>query len=169
MIDRQIPPQSLPEVLWGDRWRFASIMAGDITEVFSGRAIPIKHLPEEFFPLNLGISSTTAIPGTIVYGGRQSMQLARWLAERKPLSVTYVAAEVEAGGGLLLEADCRWILATFSDREVAEAAAIYEMRKKLSQGLHFLIVQPDDSGMTYSGFWLLRSLKEPPLAIVHED
>jgi hypothetical protein len=46
-------------------------------------------------------------------------------------------------------------VATFEDREVAAAAANYEQRKQLSQGLHFLLVQPDESGMTYSGFWLL--------------
>ncbi|NEQ67039.1 MAG: DUF1092 family protein, partial [Symploca sp. SIO2D2] len=25
-------------------------------------------------------------------------------------------------------------------------------------GLHFLLVQPDDSGMTYTGFWLLQNI-----------
>jgi hypothetical protein len=165
MADPQKPPQPLPEFLWGDRWRFAAIMAGDIIESFAERAIPIKQMPEAFFPINIPIASTTAVPGTIVYGGRQSMQLARWLAEQKPLRINYVGAEIEMGGGLLLETEdvqghtCgdRWILATFKDKEVTEAATVYEMRKKQSQGLHFLIVQPDDSGMTYSGFWLLRS------------
>nr|WP_317106120.1 Tab2 family RNA-binding protein [Chroococcidiopsis sp. SAG 2025] len=35
-------------------------------------------------------------------------------------------------------------------------AQIYAQRQQQSQGLHFLLVQPDDSGMTYTGFWLLR-------------
>ncbi|HEY9750428.1 MAG TPA: Tab2 family RNA-binding protein, partial [Allocoleopsis sp.] len=50
----------------------------------------------------------------------------------------------------------RWVLATFEDAEVRAAAQAYEQRKQAAQGLHFLLVQPDDSGMTYSGFWLLQ-------------
>jgi hypothetical protein len=153
----QNPPQLLPEILWGDRWRFATLVAGDITEIFAERVIPVKSIPQELLPLNLGIASNAIVSGTIFYGGKQSMRLARWLEEQNPKNITYIAAEIATGGGLLIEADDRWILATFDDREVAEAARAYEMRKKQNRGLHFFIVQPDDSGMTYSGFWLLRS------------
>ncbi len=47
---------------------------------------------------------------------------------------------------LILEASLadRWILATFADEKVSAA------------GLYFLLVQPDDSGMTYTGLWLLQ-------------
>ncbi|MGB3692248.1 MAG: Tab2 family RNA-binding protein, partial [Spirulinaceae cyanobacterium] len=60
-------------------------------------------------------------------------------------------------GGLILAGGLvdRWIVATFEDEEVARAAKAYEERKQASQGLHFLLIQPDDSGMTTSGFWLL--------------
>jgi hypothetical protein len=54
----------------------------------------------------------------------------------------------------------RWILVTFEDAEVAQAAQVYEQRKQQSQGLHFLLVQPDDSGITYTGFWLLQYSRE---------
>jgi hypothetical protein len=59
---------------------------------------------------------------------------------------------------LVLEAGLadRWILATFADEEVTNAGKLYQQRKQLSRGLHFLLVQPDDSGMTHSGFWLLQ-------------
>ncbi|MHC5721400.1 MAG: Tab2 family RNA-binding protein, partial [Nostoc sp.] len=40
---------------------------------------------------------------------------------------------------------------------VTTAAQAFEQLKQQSRGLHFLLVQPDDSGMTYSGFWLLRA------------
>jgi len=52
----------------------------------------------------------------------------------------------------------RWILATFTDAEVTTAGKLYQQRKRLSHGLHFLVVQPDKSGMTYSGFWLLQDV-----------
>lgn len=52
----------------------------------------------------------------------------------------------------------RWVMATFEDSEMAAAAQTYQQRKQLIKGLNFLLVQPDDSGMTYSGFWLLQDV-----------
>ena len=71
------------------------------------------------------------------------------------MALNYVAGEP---AGLILAAGLveRWIVATFEDQEVVAAAKAYEQRKQLSQRLHFLLVQPDNSGMTYSGFWLLQ-------------
>ncbi|MBD2337340.1 Tab2/Atab2 family RNA-binding protein [Calothrix sp. FACHB-156] len=150
------PPAPLPENLWGEQWRFATLSAGDVETAFSDRPIPILHLPEFLKPLNLGLPSTAPVPGVVIYGGRQSMRLARWLHEARPASLNYIAG---APDGLVLEAGLadRWIVATFEDAEVAAAAKAYQQRQQLSQGLHFLLVQPDDSGMTYSGFWLLQA------------
>jgi hypothetical protein len=148
------PPAPLPENLWGDKWRFATIPAGDIVDEFTERPIPVLQIPEFLKPINLGLASTIPIPGVVIYGGRQSMRLARWLQEANPVTLNYIAG---APDGLILEAGLadRWILATFEDEEVAAAAKVYAQRKQVSKGLHFLLVQPDDSGMTYSGFWLL--------------
>ena len=150
------PPVPLPENLWGDRWRFASIPAGDIEEGFAQRPIPILQMPNQLLPLQLGLASTVAVPGVVIDGGRQSMPLARWLQEMQPVALNYIAG---APDGLILEAGLveRWVMATFEDEEVAAAARLYEQRKQTSQGLHFLLVQPDDSGMTYTGFWLLMA------------
>lgn len=150
------PPVPLPENLWGDRWRFASIPAGDIEEGFAQRPIPIVQMPNKLLPLQLGLASTVAVPGVVIDGGRQSMPLARWLQEVQPVALNYIPG---APDGLILEAGLveRWVMATFEDEEVAAAARLYEQRKQTSQGLHFLLVQPDDSGMTYTGFWLLMA------------
>jgi hypothetical protein len=150
------PPTPLPENLWGEEWRFANVPAGDIAEAFSERPIPILHMPEFILPINLGLPSTVPVPGVVIYGGRRSMALARWLQEARPVALNYIAG---APDGLVLEAGLvdRWIVATFEDAEVAAAAQVYEQRKQQSQGLHFLLVQPDESGMTYSGFWLLQA------------
>ena len=149
------PPIPLPEGLWGEQWRFATLKAGDLEGAFAERLIPIRSMPEFFLPINLGLASTVPVPGVVIDGGRQSMRLARWLEEVRPVALNYVGG---SPGGLVLEAGLvdRWVVATFEDREVAAAALVYEQRKQSSQGLHFLLVQPDDSGMTYSGFWLLR-------------
>ncbi|MBW3584346.1 MAG: Tab2/Atab2 family RNA-binding protein, partial [Cyanobacteria bacterium 0813] len=149
------PPAPLPENLWGDGWRFASLPAGDIEEAFQGRPLPILEMPELLLPLNLGLASTVPVPGVVIDGGRQSMRLARWLQDAKPFALNYIAGEPD---GLILETGLvdRWVVATFEDSEVKAAAQIYQQRKQLSQGLHFLLVQPDDSGMTYTGFWLLN-------------
>jgi hypothetical protein len=153
------PPQALPENLWGEKWRFAAFPAGEIVDVWSDRPIPILELPKSLFPINLGIASTVSIPGVVLYAGRKSMLLARWLQEEKPKTLNYVPADVDQSGGLVLETETgdRWIFATFADREVAQAGQRYEQRKLTSQGLHFLLVQPDDSEMTYSGFWLFKN------------
>ncbi|UBF28091.1 Tab2/Atab2 family RNA-binding protein [Kovacikia minuta CCNUW1] len=150
------PPVPLPENLWGEQWRFAALAAGDLVEAFTGRMIPILELPEPLFPIRLGLASTIAVPGVVIRAGRKSMQLAQWLQQARPDSLNYMAG---APDGLILEAGFvdRWIVATFEDAEVTTAARTYEQRKLSSKGLHFLLVQPDDSGMTYSGFWLLRS------------
>jgi hypothetical protein len=148
------PPVPLPENLWGEQWRFATLKAGDVEDIFRDRPIPILDTPDFLLPINLGLASTLPVPGIVIYGGRQSMRLARWLQTSRPVALNYVAG---APDGLILEAGLvdRWIVATFEDQEVASAAQLYEQRKQQSHGLHFLLVQPDDSGMTYSGFWLL--------------
>ncbi|MBH8554573.1 Tab2/Atab2 family RNA-binding protein [Nostocaceae cyanobacterium CENA357] len=150
------PPIPLPENLWGEEWRFATLQAGEFVDVFIERPIPILSMPEFLQPINLGLASTLPVPGIVIYGGRQSMRLAQWLASVRPVALNYIAG---APDGLVLEAGLidRWIVATFEDSEVAAAAKVFEQRKQQSQGLHFLLVQPDDSGMTYSGFWLLRA------------
>ncbi len=151
----QPPPVPLAEKLWGDRWRFATITADTITEVFAEYPIPILAIPESLLPINLGLASTVPLPGVVIDGGRQSMRLAQWLQEADPVALNYLPGVPD---GLILEAGLidRWVVATFTDQEVKTAGQAYENRKKISQGLHFLLVQPDDTGMTYSGFWLLR-------------
>lgn len=148
------PPTPLPENLWGEQWRFAALSAGDV-QAFAERPIPILKMPESLLPINLGLTSTVPVPGMVIDGGRQSMRLARWLQATLPVALNYIAG---TPGGLVLEAGLvdRWIVATFEDQEVLAAAQAYEQRKQLSQKLHFLLVQPDNSGMTYSGFWLLQ-------------
>lgn len=151
----KLPPVPLPEKLWGDRWRFAALPAVDLMDAFSNRMIPILELPDALLPLKLGLASTVPIPGVVIDGGRQAMRLATWLQQSQPVSLGYIPG---APDGLILEAGLadRWILTTFEDAEVAAAGQAYEQRKQQSQGLHFLLVQPDDSGATYSGFWLLK-------------
>ncbi len=148
------PPVPLPENLWGDRWRFATLPAGNIEDIIE-RPIPILSAPEFLLPLNLGLSSTLPIPGVVIDGGRQSMRLAKWLETGRPYLLKYIPGDPD---GLILEAGLvdRWVVTTFSDKEVSAAAQVYEARKQQSRGLNFLLVQPDDSGMTYSGFWLLQ-------------
>lgn len=148
------PPLPLPENLWGEQWRFATIAASEL-ERFQHRPIPILEMPEFLIPLQLNLASTQPIPGVVIDGGRQSMQLVRWLQRAKPVALNYIPGEPD---GLILEAGLveRWVLATFTDREVIAAAKTFQQRQQQAQGLHFLLVQPDNSGMTYSGFWLLQ-------------
>ncbi|NEO27556.1 MAG: DUF1092 family protein [Kamptonema sp. SIO4C4] len=154
----QLPPQPLPENLWGEQWRFVSLSAGDVFEAFQGQPIPIQEMPASLNPLKFGIASNTPIPGILIYGGRQSMPLAQWLLTAQPYAVTYIPTEAGKSGGLVLESGLcdRWILATFEDETVAQAAESYQQRFWASQGIHFLVIEPDDSGMTRTAVWLLK-------------
>jgi len=152
----QPPPLPLPENLWGEHWQFAALLATDLEEGLIERPIPILTAPKFLLPSQLRLPETTRIPGVIINGGHQSMQLATWLQQQDPVALQAIAG---VPNGLILEAGLvdRWIVVTFEDPEVTAAGTAFERRKQLSQGLHFLLVQPDDSGMTYSGLWLLRA------------
>lgn len=156
------PPQPIPDSLRGDLWRFAALPAGDVVDAFCDRLIPFLNLPDPLQPLNLGLASALPVPGVVIEGGRRSRQLAQWLQDAHPVSLNYIAG---APDGLILEAGDvdRWIINTFDDPEVRTAAQQYEQRKHASGGLHFLLVQPDDSGMTYTGVWLLRAIRPESL------
>ena len=153
-LDRP-PPMPLPENLWGDRWRFGAIAAQDLIDAFQHRPMPIREMPEFLHPIKLGIASTVPIPGVIIDGGRRSLRLAQWLQQVDPFALSYIPGDPD---GLILEAGLvdRWVLTTFDDLEVIEAGRSFRSRQQMSKGLHFLMVQPDDSGMTYTGVWLLQ-------------
>ncbi|MGB3494596.1 MAG: Tab2/Atab2 family RNA-binding protein [Elainellaceae cyanobacterium] len=153
----QPPPIPLDEFLWGDRWRFGALSAGDIQIFLRDKPIPIREVPDDLAPIQLGLPSNIQIPGVIIDGGRASMRLARWLQEACPVAIDYIAG---APDGLILEAGLsdRWIIATADDPTVQQAAQTFQSRLQASQGLHFLLIQPDESGMTYTGFWLLRAV-----------
>ena len=153
----QLPPMPLPESLWGEQWCFASVSAGDILEEFGSRSIPFKKIPDSFLPIKLGLAVTVSIPGVIIYGGKQSLRLARWLNENNPVSLNYIPG---APDGLILQSSSTnpWIVATFTDIDVTAAGKVYQQRKKVSGGVHFLLVQPDHSGITFTGFWLLKDI-----------
>jgi len=154
------PPQPLPESLWGDQWRFMAIAAQDLQGAFTETPMRYQSLPESLWPLNLGLAADLPIPGVVIYAGRQSRALGQWLADQRPQSLIYIADDPRRSGGLVLRTGeiQRWIVATFADPEIATAAAVFRQRQTQAKGLHFLWVQPDDSGVTSTGVWLLRQL-----------
>lgn len=149
------PPMPLDEALWGDRWQFGALPAGDIDPFLADKPIPVREVPDALRPISLGLPSSVLVPGVVIEGGRASMRLARWLQSVHPVALQAIPGEPD---GLILEAGLsdRWILATYDDPSVKQAAQTFQSRLKESQGLHFLLIQPDDSGVTYTGFWLLR-------------
>jgi hypothetical protein len=146
----------LPELVQPHRWQFAALSAGDLWEFVSTRPIPFQSIPSDRAPLALGIASTTWIPGVILEGGKQSRILAQWLEDQQPAALSPVAGEPHHG--LILEAGLndRWVMATFEDPDVIQGGKTFQNRLALTKGVHFLLVQPDDSGVTYTGFWLLQ-------------
>jgi hypothetical protein len=151
----QPAPVPMPENLWGDQWRFGSLSAQDLQESLIYEPMPFQVVPADFLPLNLGLPSTAAIPGVIIDAGRRSLPLAQWLQAQQPAALTYIPG---APDGVILESGLvdRWVLTTFEDPQVAAAGQQFNERQQQAQGLHFLLVRPDDSGMTFTGLWLLR-------------
>ena len=148
-------PTPISDYLMGDRWQFAALNSDSLARLIE-EPIPVTLLPKSLTPINLGLPSTLLIPGVIIDGGRKSMQLAQWLQSIVPAMLQYIPGPPD---GLLLEAGLadRWIMATFQDEDVAAAARTFTERKLAAKGLHFLLIRPDDSGMTYTGLWLLQS------------
>jgi len=147
-------PTPLDESLQGDRWRFASLTPRDLDSLLD-RAIRFKSAPDFLLPLSLGLASTQPIPGVVIDAGGTAIHLARWLDRQNPVTLDYIPGQPD---GLVLEiglAD-RAIVATFEDAQMSEAGRTYLDRRSAARGLHFLLVRPDDSDMTYTGLWLLQ-------------
>lgn len=152
-----LPPQPMPEHFWGDQWQFVTLAASELESVLLQRPIPMRTVPEMLLPSQLGLAVDTRIPGVLINGGQRSMQLAQWLQQQHPASIQAMQAELS---GLIMAAGLneRFVLVTYDDTDIVSAAQGFEQGKQRSQGLHFLLVQPDDSGVTYTGVWLLSSL-----------
>ena len=151
-----LPPQPLPEHLWGDLWQFVSLSAEDLESSLWERPIPIREIEApDLLPSQQTLDSEIVIPGILINAGRQAMKLSRWLSECQPRQIA--AVNLELGAIILSTAQqARWILATYQDEDVRVAGQIFEARKAQSKGIHFLLIQPDDSGVTHSGLWILR-------------
>jgi hypothetical protein len=152
----QLPPQPLPEELWGEQWQFVTLTARALESELLQRPIPLQGIPSQLLPSQLGLASATPIPGVLINGGRRSMQLAQWIQQHQPITLTARRAELS---GLILAAGLneRYVLVTYDDPEMVLAEQKFEQDQQHSQGLHFLLIQPDDSGVTYSGLWLLST------------
>ena len=149
------PPQPLPEDLWGDLWQYVSLSAEDLEFRLWERPIPFRERSTLALPSQQNLEPTVTIPGVLINAGRQAMKLSRWLLERKP---THIAAvNLELGEIILTTAQQeRWILATYQDAAVREAGQVFEARKAECSNIHFLLIQPDDSGVTHTGLWILK-------------
>lgn len=147
------PPQPLPESLWGETWKFVTLSVADLEQGLLQRPIPIMGVAGH--PSELGMAPSDRIPGVIIEAGRRSLKLAQWIQGQQP---RYLASVIADLNGLLLNTadQQRWILMTYQDAEMAEAAKTFEAQKLQVKGLHFLLIQPDDSGMTHSGVWVLQ-------------
>lgn len=139
------PPQPCPYT--AERWQFGRLAAADLLDV-AERPIPFRshHLPR----------LTGVLPGLIFTAGRQARYLAQWLDTQIPAYCEAVSGDPD---GVILHADLadRWVLATYTDPEVIAAAARFQSLKQAAQGWHFLLVQPDQSGLTFTGLWLLQA------------
>lgn len=147
------PPEAIPEALQSETWQFAALSRSDLLAL-TERVIPVKDCA--LLASLLTAAPDALIPGAIFYGVHCSLAFAQWLQKAKPVALNFVSGDPH---GLILEAGLsdRWVMATFDDEAVLEAATKFEQRKEASRGIHFLLVMPDDSGITTTGLWLLEN------------
>ena len=145
------PPAAILEEFRGESWQFAALSRPDFIAL-TERSIPVKDC--SLLAGLIGVSPDLSIPGAIFYGDRRSLSLAKWLQTTVPVSLNFVSGDPH---GVIVEAGLndRWVMATFKDPTVVEAAAKFERRKSATGGFHFLMVMPDDTGATIAGLWLL--------------
>jgi hypothetical protein len=142
----------------GDEWRFAAVTAVDLQNRLLPRPMPIQGLVTELLPSELKLPPETLVPGVIVYGGKRSLKLGQWLAEQSPSHLQFIQGDL-SGVTLTNQQDQRWVFLTFTDPEVIAAARQFEERKVRAMGLHFLLIQPDDSGVTDTALFFLRKVQ----------
>jgi hypothetical protein len=153
MSSTPYPPTPIPNALWGETWQFVSLTLGDLRTGLMQRPIPVQHLLPgrslQDLPLDL------LIPGVVIVAGHRSMRLAQWIQRQQPRCLVAMQAELN---GLMLQThtQAQWVLMTFSEVTMVAAGQVFESQKQACQGLHFLLVEPDDSGMTSTGLWLLE-------------
>lgn len=154
----QPPPLPLPDHLWGEGWCFAALNASEL-EQFIEYPIPILSIELDLLPSHLGLAADTKIPGIVVYGGQRSLRLARWFQEQVPYRLEFVRGDPS---GVILHSGLhdRWVFLTFVNSDIVQSGEVFNQRLDTSQGLHFLLIQPDDTGVTHTGLWLLKPLKE---------
>ena len=158
------PPQPLPDALVGESWSFVALAAQDLWPAFGDRPMRYRSMPSKLLPLEMGLAADLPIPGVVIYGGRQCRLIGQWLMEQQPTSLLYIAEDPQRSGGLVLHTHNgdRWVMVTFNDVQMATAAAVFNQRQQKSRGLHFLWLQPDDSGVTTTGVWLLQTGQPHP-------
>ncbi|HIK26382.1 MAG: Tab2/Atab2 family RNA-binding protein [Thermosynechococcus sp. Uc] len=153
----QPPPLPLPEDIWGESWQFAAITPADLEQLMQ---YPLRILAFDMamLPEALGLTSDVLIPGIILYGGRKSLKLARWFQEQVPYRLEFVPGQP---CGVVLHSGLRdrWVFLTFENAEIAKAGELFRDRLQSTQGLHFLLIQPTPSDVTYTALWLLQPLE----------
>lgn len=140
-----------PDVVRGDRWSWATLPAGALTEA-----------PEwsigfgDLLRLPAGIAAQAPVPGIRLFSRRRALALAGWLAGLEP-----VRLEVEEGQ-LVLEAglEDRWRLATLSPSEATATREAFSRARQEAGGLQFLAVQAGEEDTRFEGFWMLRDLPD---------
>lgn len=141
------PPNPCPYT--AERWQFGRLAARDLLDLAA------RPIPFGLRNLQRAAHLQGVIPGVIFTAGRQARYIAQWLDSQIP---AYCEAITGDPDGVVIHTGLadRWVLATYTDAEVVAAAARFQSLKQAAQGWHFVVVQPDQSGLTFTGLWLLR-------------
>lgn len=146
-----VPAQTLPDALLGERWAFVTLEASAFAEMPEWEIGFSEAFPPEMFDL----TPDTPVPGLIIFSSR-ALPLAAWMSG---LELAFLRFN-ESPPQLVLEtgANDSWILAPLPTAELQAEVKGFEAKKKAANQVHFVAVQADEKSEAFTGFWLMQEL-----------
>jgi RNA-binding protein Tab2/Atab2 len=147
----EVPAQTLPDALIGERWAFVTLEASAFADMPEWDIGFSEAFPPEMFDL----SPDTPIPGLIIFSSR-ALPLAAWMSGLEMAFLRYNPSPPQ----LVLETGSNdsWILARLSKSELDAEVKGFEVKKQAANQVHFVAVQENQESESFAGFWLMQQL-----------
>lgn len=157
-----LPPQELKDELRGEKWMFVQLPALDLQKVADmvekgeifGSSFLLSGLSKTIKPKSL-------IPGVAVFSQRAT-PLAAWTGS---LELATIKVDIQRAC-LILETgvDKSWLYGSYRKNKASEQEAkAWENAKKIVDGLHFLVIQPEAESTIISGLWFMNDKEMPKI------
>jgi hypothetical protein len=156
------PPKDLRDELKGDIWNFVQLSASELQkEVQEASRKKIFGSTSPFEETLENIKPDKLVPGIAVFSQR-AIPLSAWTCS---LELASISLDIKKSC-LILETGLnqRWSYGSYRVSEAAnQEARAWERAKKNTNGLHFLVIQPDPESELIAGLWLMKATNLPTI------